>query len=181
LTTYLSYDHLDWPTIEDILKVRGPHVQFLVPLGNKQWFVDAGIEGERVHEMDWWESLVLTRLASGGPIRTTFICCPAQHGSGAYSIIFLSLWYANATHYVRIQVVESWINGRRCGPVGLCRRVGVQYIMLGESTPTILSTGKMLTDRFSDTGYMTENGPCPAFKGEGESHKLVWPRFTDSV
>jgi hypothetical protein len=55
LTTHFSYDHLDWPTIKRILEVRGPQVQFLVPLGNKQWFVDAGIEELRIHEMDWWE------------------------------------------------------------------------------------------------------------------------------
>jgi len=39
----------------------------------------------------------------------------------------------------------------------------------------------MLTDRFSDTGYMTENGPCPAFKGESEIHGVLWSRFTDNV
>ena len=48
-----------------------------------------------------------------------------------------------------------------------------QYIMLGESISTILSKDRILTDRFRDTGYMTENGPCPAFKGEGKIYKIV--------
>lgn len=162
--------------------MRGPQVQFLVPRGNKQWFLDAGIEDGRIHEMDWWEVLELSRRGSTGPIRTTFICCPAQHGSGAYSIMYLSLAGMQVrSHYVRIQVVESWINGRRCGPVGLCGRMGAQYIMLGKCIYPILLSAKILTDRCSDTGYMTENGPCPAFKGESENHEIMRSRFTFNV
>ena len=151
--------------------------------------MDAGIEDERIHEMDWWETRVLSRPGSKGPIKTTFICCPAQHSSGACSMctivcLYLAGTYASATPfsiYVRIQVVESMINERRCGPVGLQKMVTAQCIMLGETISTILSGTNALMDCFSDTGYMTEKGPCPAFKGEGKSHEIMWPRFTDSV
>lgn len=49
------YDHLCYPTIKKIEKAF-PGAQFFVPLGNKQWFLDSGIQGERVTELDWWDS-----------------------------------------------------------------------------------------------------------------------------
>ncbi len=32
--------------------------------------------------MDWWDSVELPRPDSNDGIKTRFICCPAQHGSG---------------------------------------------------------------------------------------------------
>jgi hypothetical protein len=46
---------------------------------------------------------------------------------------------------------------------------------------TYYRRAKMLTYRLSDTGYLTEKGPCPAFKGEGKSYEILWPTFTDVV
>jgi N-acyl-phosphatidylethanolamine-hydrolysing phospholipase D len=48
------YDHMDHPTIMEILK-RHPNVHFFVPLGNKQWFSRSNIEADQVTELDWWE------------------------------------------------------------------------------------------------------------------------------
>ncbi len=49
------YDHMDHPTIMKI-KAKHPNVHFFVPLGNKKWFVNSGIN-EGVTELDWWEQL----------------------------------------------------------------------------------------------------------------------------
>ncbi|KAI9885928.1 MAG: hypothetical protein M1823_002254 [Watsoniomyces obsoletus] len=46
------YDHLSHPTIMKIKKTH-PNVHFFVPLKNRQWFLDCGIDS--VTELDWWE------------------------------------------------------------------------------------------------------------------------------
>jgi hypothetical protein len=93
----VSYDHLDWPTIEAILKLKGPNVQFLAPLGqpssphgyvphtytspgNKSWFTSGGVPEPQVKHMDWGQELVLA--PPGFNTRVRFICTAAQHSSG---------------------------------------------------------------------------------------------------
>lgn len=60
------YDHLSHPTVVKIGR-RHPHAHFFVPLKNKQWFLDCGIE--RVTELDWWEDaeIALGRAPSSLP------------------------------------------------------------------------------------------------------------------
>ena len=60
-------------------------MHYIVPLGNKSWFVESGIRPEQIHEMDWWETKDIPRPNSSpgaAQLTTRFICCPAQHGSG---------------------------------------------------------------------------------------------------
>ncbi|TFK82222.1 Metallo-hydrolase/oxidoreductase [Polyporus arcularius HHB13444] len=135
VTSHNHYDHLDWPTIEKILKDRGPKVHYIVPLGNKSWFVSGGVPPERIHEMDWWDSVELPRPDSNDGIKTRFICCPAQHGSG------------RGMHDQGATLWASWI---------------VQEG--GANTPELTPMSS------SDTGYMTETGPCPAFKEIGDKY-----------
>jgi L-ascorbate metabolism protein UlaG (beta-lactamase superfamily) len=71
------YDHLDRDTVRRLAVTHRP--RFLVPLGLKAWFADAGITD--VEELDWWD----TRIVRG----LTFTCVPAQHFSGR------SLWDRN--------------------------------------------------------------------------------------
>ena len=49
------------------IKQRHPRAHFFVPLKNKQWFLDCGIE--QVTELDWWEDteIVLGQTASSLP------------------------------------------------------------------------------------------------------------------
>ncbi|KKY17720.1 putative zn-dependent hydrolase oxidoreductase family [Phaeomoniella chlamydospora] len=51
------YDHLSYPTTQDIKK-HHPNAHFFVPLGNKKWFLDSGITN--VTELDWWDETDLT-------------------------------------------------------------------------------------------------------------------------
>lgn len=93
----LSYDHLDWPTIEAVLKLKGRRVHFLVPLGgniiklyahpsscniigNESWFRSGGVPAEQITELDWWQEVNLSPHHSDATVK--FICTPAQHGSG---------------------------------------------------------------------------------------------------
>jgi N-acyl-phosphatidylethanolamine-hydrolysing phospholipase D len=64
------YDHLDEGTIADF-KTRFPNAIYIVPLGLKAWFENAGVTNAR--ELDWWD-----RVELGG---LTYHFVPAQHWS----------------------------------------------------------------------------------------------------
>ncbi|KAI9435417.1 Metallo-hydrolase/oxidoreductase [Lactarius indigo] len=75
------YDHLDLPTLQQIHKLRGDRVHFLVPLGNKTWFEETGIPTSQITELDWWDVFTLpTHPHSHQELK--FVCTPAQHTSG---------------------------------------------------------------------------------------------------
>lgn len=63
------YDHLDEKTIAEL----GSQVNYMVPLGLTEWFVEQGIGAERVREFDWWQQL------NFGPVTVT--ATPSQHWS----------------------------------------------------------------------------------------------------
>ena len=75
------YDHLDYDSIMALWKRNKDRISFIVPLGNKQWFTDAQIPGDRVVELDWWDSATLS-LQSGGSKAVKVWCTPAQHSGG---------------------------------------------------------------------------------------------------
>ncbi|MCJ1313720.1 hypothetical protein MMC25_007400 [Agyrium rufum] len=52
IISHNHYDHLDHSTIMKI-KAKYPNVHFFVPLKNKKWFSDCGIQD--CTELDWWE------------------------------------------------------------------------------------------------------------------------------
>jgi L-ascorbate metabolism protein UlaG (beta-lactamase superfamily) len=74
---------------------RHPNCHFFVPLGNKQWFNEAGINN--VTEMDWWEERDVTlspsqphaaevaqpgeSVSQGADIKARVGCLPCQHTS----------------------------------------------------------------------------------------------------
>lgn len=68
------YDHLDEPTI----RFLGNGPRYFVPLGLKQWLVDAGIDQSRIVELDWWEK----RTVEPGGSSLTVTATPTQHVSG---------------------------------------------------------------------------------------------------
>lgn len=93
IISHVHYDHLDYPTIMQIYKTQ-PHVQFVVPLKTKSWFVNCKINPDQVTEMDWWEeaTLVLSKDRKSGvevtkettddkrdAITARFACLPSQH------------------------------------------------------------------------------------------------------
>jgi N-acyl-phosphatidylethanolamine-hydrolysing phospholipase D len=78
------YDHLDLATITHVYKkqkAQGKEIHFVAALGNKQWFLDAGIgiTADEVTECDWWDS---RRIDVEGIGSINLTCTPAQHTSG---------------------------------------------------------------------------------------------------
>jgi N-acyl-phosphatidylethanolamine-hydrolysing phospholipase D len=68
------YDHLSYPTIQRLRKAY-PEAHFFAPLGNKTWFEKSGVDGDKVTELDWWESRNL-KLEEG----------QQKHGGGSVSV-----------------------------------------------------------------------------------------------
>jgi N-acyl-phosphatidylethanolamine-hydrolysing phospholipase D len=92
LISHNHFDHMEWETLESVWRQGGGgRTRFLVPLGNKQWFVDGGIPEERVEELDWWDEAVLGPEGEGKGKGVKVVCTPAQHNSGR------TLYDANAT------------------------------------------------------------------------------------
>lgn len=50
-----SYDHLDYPTIDKLIRKSGPGTRFVVPLGLKVWFIGCKVPEDQIVEMDWWD------------------------------------------------------------------------------------------------------------------------------
>lgn len=89
LISHSHYDHLDYSTIVELWRLHSDRLQFVVPLGNKSWFLDLGIgvEEDRVTELDWWDEVWLDQQSSTDKDidqtqRLRVVCTPAQHGSG---------------------------------------------------------------------------------------------------
>jgi L-ascorbate metabolism protein UlaG (beta-lactamase superfamily) len=70
LVSHNHYDHLDFPTLEQLAKKGTP--RSLVPLGNRDLVREAGLP--TVEELDWWQSVRLT-----SDVTVTLV--PAQHFS----------------------------------------------------------------------------------------------------
>jgi N-acyl-phosphatidylethanolamine-hydrolysing phospholipase D len=97
-----SYDHLDYPTVDSIHKLRGSLVHYIVPLGpfvrlsiylrllicmwlntgNKSWFESCNIPSSQITELDWWQEASFELPSAPSPVK--FVCTPAQHTSGKH-------------------------------------------------------------------------------------------------
>lgn len=97
LISHNHYDHLDRPSVRAI----GARPVWMVPLGLREWFVDAGIPGEKVFELDWWETKPF--------IGASFTAAPLQHWSSR------SPWDRNEMLWVswvaRIDDFSVWFGG----------------------------------------------------------------------
>lgn len=80
LISHNHFDHLDYETVMAIWRLNKDRMRFIVPLANVQWFMECGIPGERVTELDWWESAYLSEGGTeAGRLKVS--CTPAQHSS----------------------------------------------------------------------------------------------------
>ncbi len=91
------YDHLDDETITAL----GNDPLYLVPLKLGEWFIDAGIDAERIIEFDWWDQW------QQGPLTAT--ATPSQHWSarGLFDR-FQTLW---AAWHIQIGDFSVWFGG----------------------------------------------------------------------
>ena len=144
------YDHLDFGTIKELYtkqQGRVPHV--FCALGNKQWFLDAGvgITKEDVTELDWWEGGLL-EVADVGKVELWSV--PCQHNSAR------SGWDQNRTLWC------SWVI-KECGDEG--------GQVISDSVPTAVPTSHTAQTSSprslyfaGDTAYrsVTSASPTPA-------------------
>lgn len=65
------YDHLDYGSIQ---KLKDKVGKFYTPLGVGNHLVSWGVPAENVHQLDWWETILLDSIA--------LVCTPARHFSG---------------------------------------------------------------------------------------------------
>ena len=73
----ISHDHFDHLDLDSIRRLgNGP--RYFVPLGLKEWMTEAGIDPNRVVELDWWEQATADAL----PVDVEVTATPAQHVSG---------------------------------------------------------------------------------------------------
>ena len=86
IVSHNHYDHLDRLSVIALNAQASGSTMFLVPLGNKPWMENIGITN--VIELDWWDSVTLTRNKDGRPARATpgqagveFYLTPVQHWS----------------------------------------------------------------------------------------------------
>ena len=71
LFSHDHYDHLDYGSI---MKLKEKTEQFYMPLGVGAHFRKWGVAENRIHELAWWDDIVLDSLK--------FTCTPARHFSG---------------------------------------------------------------------------------------------------
>ncbi|XP_033746005.1 N-acyl-phosphatidylethanolamine-hydrolyzing phospholipase D-like [Pecten maximus] len=71
LISHNHYDHLDYRSVVELNHRFGENLQWLTPVGIKEWFQQSGCGN--VRELTWWESL--SPLGDG----TRFTFVPSQH------------------------------------------------------------------------------------------------------
>ncbi len=70
---YDHYDHLDDGTVRRLHRRFGHAVQWLAPLGYREWFASRGIRNQV--EIDWWDEATVE--GPGGSVRVAAL--PCQH------------------------------------------------------------------------------------------------------
>jgi len=65
------YDHLDYPTIK---KLKGKVGEFYTPLGVGNHLASWGVNPEKIHELNWWDSITTDSIK--------LVCTPSRHFSG---------------------------------------------------------------------------------------------------
>jgi L-ascorbate metabolism protein UlaG (beta-lactamase superfamily) len=65
------YDHLDYGSIKKLKEKVG---QYFVPLGLGNHLVEWGVDKEKIHELNWWDTIDFDGIE--------LVSCPARHFSG---------------------------------------------------------------------------------------------------
>lgn len=68
IISHNHYDHMDYQSVVDLDKKK---VNWFVGKGTGEWFKNQGIDMNRVHELEWWQSKKFRTLE--------FVFTPAQH------------------------------------------------------------------------------------------------------
>lgn len=68
--SHAHYDHLDKAVVQYFAKHQ-PNIQYITPLGLGAYLREWGIDGQRIQELDWWQSLPIADIQ--------FHAVPARH------------------------------------------------------------------------------------------------------
>lgn len=97
IISHNHYDHLDKASIEQL----GDEPHYFVPTGLSKWFLDLGIEQEKVTELAWWQNDVVEGIK--------LTAMPSQHWSAR------SLFDRHKTHWaswlVEVEQQSVWFAG----------------------------------------------------------------------
>lgn len=118
IISHNHYDHLDVAAVQ----LLGNSPIYLVPLRLKAWFLENGINSDRIKELDWWDTAIFPDAR--------FRALPSQHWSARglfdrrktlwaswrINLKGISIWFAGDTGYNDKQFKEI---GRKLGPVDL--------------------------------------------------------------
>lgn len=137
--------------------------------GNEEWFRSGGIPDAQIVTLDWWESVVL-RPRSGNEDEeypeVKFVCTPAQHASGAFSHYLISLCIIavsiGANNHIDVAIGRGFFD----------QRATLWCSWVVQQTSDDPDEGTASVYHAGDTGYMTQDGPCPAFAGASVSSSL---------
>ena len=92
------YDHLDYNTI---VKLKDKAKVFCTPLGVGSHLVHWGVPQERIHELDWWQSITPTPGIE-------LVATPARHFSGRGFVNNKTLW---ASYVLKAEGKSIFIGG----------------------------------------------------------------------
>lgn len=148
LVSHNHYDHLDLTTVRR-LAARSPATLFLVPLGLKEWFRDAGIE--RVEEHDWWQERKV------GALRFTLV--PVQHWSKR------TLWDTNRSLWGGWVIEGGGLKVIHTGDLGLSKDATDIGARLGPFDLALIPIGAYAPRWFMKTMHID---PGEAVKVRGE-------------
>ena len=153
------YDHLDYPTVRALAKLKAPIV---TSLGVGAHLEGWGIAPERIIELDWWESTRIRGLE--------FTAAPARHFSGRGNGANRTAWSSFAIRSDRHRVFFS-------GDTGLTREFEDIGKKLGPFDLVMLEVGA-----FNEAWAQIHLGPANALKalamlGGGTLLPVHWGTF----
>ena len=74
LLSHNHFDHINEATAAQLAAGKWPRLNWFVGQGDAEWLRALGVPAERLHELDWWQSVRFNELE--------FVFAPAQHWSG---------------------------------------------------------------------------------------------------
>lgn len=119
------YDHLDTLSIRQLAKqslMQESPIQFAVPLGLKALLISNNIQGENIHELDWWQQrqqdtvLIEALPSQHWSSRSLSDVRQTLWASWAITIDGYKIWFAGDTGYNDIQFTQI---GEHLGSVDL--------------------------------------------------------------
>jgi L-ascorbate metabolism protein UlaG (beta-lactamase superfamily) len=112
----ISHDHYDHLDYNSILALKSKTKMFCVPLGVSEHLLRWGVDENKIHEFDWWES---EAIMPGFELIST----PARHFSGRGFTRNKTLW---SSYVLKTETTRIFIGGDS-GYDGTFKKVGEQY------------------------------------------------------